>query len=42
MGYDEPAVGGSTVTFKCSHGMEYKYATCANSGEWEPQLSCNG
>ena len=42
MGYNESAVEGSTVTYRCSYEMEFKNATCADNGEWEPQLSCNG
>jgi hypothetical protein len=38
--YNDNAVEGSTVTFRCSHGMEVKNATCSGNGEWEPQLSC--
>ena len=38
--YNKPAVKGSTVTFRCSHGMEIQNATCSDTGKWEPQLSC--
>jgi glyoxylate utilization-related uncharacterized protein len=31
---------GSTVIYRCSHGMEVRNATCSGNGEWEPQLSC--
>ena len=44
MGYSDPAVKGSNISFGCSSGLEFTTATCMRNGEWEPdprELECN-
>ena len=48
MGYSQPAIVGSYVTFSCPLGMELigpNSTTCMENGEWEPdpkKLECKG
>ena len=44
MGYNDPAVEGSSITFGCSSGLESTTSICMNNGEWEPdprESECN-
>ena len=44
MGYYDPAVEGSNITFGCSPGLEFTTSTCMRNGEWEPdprERECN-
>ena len=48
LGYNDPAVEGTTVTFHCPPGLvldEIKSLTCMKNGEWSValhKLSCTG
>ena len=45
VGYSNPAVEGSNITFGCSSGLELITSMCMGNGEWEPdpgEIKCNG
>ena len=48
VGYNDPALGGETVTFICPPGLVHigpTTSTCMRNGEWEPdpgEVECTG